>query len=178
MSSRGIFVPGKGSTVASYTAAVASGAFYPGDWVSINTVVPTSQGVSGVYRGQTLGGADFIECVLSDSDVVGAEAGCLGCMHGLTINAPANWETVTSNVVADGDVVIIQNWGVHPQGAQVTGGTLGDNLHIGTDAGQCVNDVTNTALDVGINLTASSTYTRAAATDTNGAVVFVRCAGA
>jgi hypothetical protein len=174
---RKLFVPGAGQTLASYIAAVAEGVMYPGDLVSLSPTVPTSQGVSGVFRGQTLALTDFIECELSDAAVAGSEGNALGFLHGKTINAPASWEDVSAHALADGDVAIIQSWGVHPQAAQLDTGLIGEHLAVSATPGEAGNSATIAGCDVGVNMVASSTYTRVSAADTHGAVAFVRVGG-
>lgn len=178
---RKLFTPGKGSTLASYTAAVSDGVIYPADWVALSTTVPTSQGASGVFRGQTLGATDYIECTLLDSDNLGSGSLALGVVQGKGLGAVTNWATVTPWVLADGDICVIQNWGVCPQAAQADTGLLGDYIVATTVAGEPLNQVsgtvTNAQLPVGVVLVNSTTYTRATAADTHGSVVFVTCRG-
>jgi hypothetical protein len=125
---KGLFRPGAGSRIESFTAAFSSEVMYPGALVCINTLIPTSQGVSGVIEGKTLGVLDYIECQMAAGDVLGAEACMLGSVRGTSINSVANWADVSGDVFADGDLAIIQNYGVHP-GIWITdAGTVGDYI--------------------------------------------------
>ena len=177
----GLFRPGKGKVIAQYTAAVANAVMYPADWVQLDTLVPTSQGASGVFEGETLGALDYIECELLDSDSLGAGSLALGVVMGKGLGSVTDWETVTSHVLADQDIVVIQRRGIHPQGAQADTGLLGDYLSATTVAGEPLNGVSGTLNDaaaerpVGVVMIDSTTYTRAAAGDTHGSVVYVTC---
>lgn len=174
----GLFRPGRHSVIASYTAAWASEACYPGDWVSLlAATVPGSQGVSGVYDGQSLTDVDYVEFEALDSGTAGSEGLALGCLMGPGIGSVANWEDVLPNVMADLDLAVIQCWGVHPQGSQLDSGNIGEHLAASTTAFEPGNAATIAGCDVGVNLIAPTTYQRAAAADTEGAVVWVRVGG-
>lgn len=172
---KSLFRPGKGSTIAQYTCAVADGVIYPADWVSLATTAPTSQGASGVFEGQTLALTDFIEASLMDTDVAGHEGLALGVVMGKGIGSVAAWSNVLPHVLADGDIMIIQNWGIHPQGRQVASGVAGDQLAPSATAGEPTNSTTVAVADVGNCMVATATYQRATAADEDGSVVFVKC---
>jgi len=152
---------------------------YPGDWVQLDTLVPTSQGVGGVFGGQTLGATDYIECELFITTSLGCGTLCLGVLMGAGIGSVSDWETVTGQVLADQDICVIQSKGIHPQGAQADTGILGDYLSASSTAGEPINDVSGTTTDslrsVGVVMISSTTYTRATAADTHGSVVYVDC---
>ena len=129
---RNLFRPGPGRRIEEFTAAYVMETTYPGTYVCINSEVPTAQGASGVLDGGTLGILDYVECEHIAEDVAGAEAGFLGCIRGKAINAVNDWTNVLGDVQADGDLAIIQTFGVHPGGWTVDVGALGD--HIGVHA--------------------------------------------
>ena len=57
---KGIFRPGAGAVIQAFTVAVADGVIYSADWVELNTLVPTSQGVTaGEHEGVTLGSLEI-----------------------------------------------------------------------------------------------------------------------
>ena len=121
-----LFRPGVGARIEAFTAAWSSEAMYPGAMLCINSLITTSQGVSGVIDGGTLGALDYVECQMAAEDVAGAEASFLGVFRGTSINSVADWSELLAHVVADGDLVIVQNYGVHP-GIWITdAGTVGD----------------------------------------------------
>lgn len=131
---KSVFRPGKGQVIESFTAAFSSEAMYPGALVCINTLIPTSQGSSGVIEGQTLAALDYIECQMAAEDVAGAEACMLGSVRGKSIDAVQDWSQLLAHVLADGDLAIIQNWGVHP-GIWITdAGTVGDHIQLSATA--------------------------------------------
>ena len=127
---RSIFRPGPGQRIEEFTAAYAMEAVYPGSWVCINTEVPTAQGSSGVLGGGTLGVLDYIECELAAADVLGAEACMLGSVRGTSINQVTDWTDVSGDVAANGDLLIIQSWGVHPGVWIGDVGALGDHIEL------------------------------------------------
>jgi hypothetical protein len=155
---------------------------YPGDWVMLSTTVPTSQGVTaGEHEGKTLGTFDYIECELA---ITTSKPGCAGLMLGVLmgkgIGTVANWEDVSGDVLANGDVAVIQNWGVHPQVRQAADpSVIGDYLIVGTTGGTALNVLTaasGTTGDqtiIGVALVVSTAYTRAAA-DHGGAAFISR----
>lgn len=181
MSDKRLFRPGKGQVCESYTAAVADGVIYPADWVMLSTTAPGSQGTTaGEIEGKTLGDFDYVECELA---IVTGKLGCagltLGVVMGKGIDSVSNWENVTANVLADGDVCVIQNWGVHPQVRQAATGLLGDYLYLGTVAGEPLNAVSaSVGVDgdttiLGVCLATSSTYQRATAADQDAGPAFI-----
>jgi hypothetical protein len=177
---RSLFRPRRGQTVAKYTAAVSDGVIYPGDWVALSTVVPTSQGVSGVMFGETLGATDYLECTLTALANLGSGYLTLGVCMGKGIGAVSNWANVTSQVLADQDIAIIQSWGVHPAGRQLTGGVLGDYLTITAVTGEMDGIVsaaaTNALRPAGICLANTTlTLTRVTTNDEDVSPVFVTC---
>jgi hypothetical protein len=176
-----LFRPGAGQVLQSFTTAVADGVMYPADWVMLSTTVPTSQGTTaGEFEGKTLGTFDYIEAELA---IVTGKLGCgglvLGVVMGKSISSVSNWENVTSAVLADGDVMTIQNWGVHPQVRQAATGLLGDYLYLGTVAGEPLNAVSaSVGVDgdttiLGTCLAVSSTYQRATAADQDAGPAFI-----
>lgn len=177
--SRKLFRPGPGSVLASYLQAYSDGVIYPADWVALSTTIPTSQGASGVLGGGTLGTNDYVECTLLDTDNAGAELLALGVCMGKGIGSVSNWDDVNSEVLADGDLCVIQCWGVHPQGRQATGAVLGDFLAPSTVAGEPTNSTTHAVGDVGVALATGGTYGRATAggSDEDGTPVFITCSG-
>ncbi len=170
-----LFRPGLGKHLERYTVAVADAAFYPADWVALSTTAPGSQATSGVYEGQTLAGEDYIECTALDADTAGSEGLALGCVMGAGVSSVTNWENVLLDVLADGDVCVIMSRGVHPQGSQLDSGNIGEHLAASSTAYEPGNSASIAGCDVGVNLIAPTTYTRVTATDTEGAVCFVRC---
>lgn len=165
-----IFRPGKGSVIQKFTTAVADSTMYPHDWVMLSTTVPTSQGVSGVYGGETLGAFDYIEMEpLLITGKLGNGGLCLGVLMGKSISSVGDISTLTlaNDALVDGDVGVVQCHGVHPKTRQVTGGLLGDYLSPSTVAGEVLNGATTTVSlggdsDVcGVNLAAAGTYSRA-----------------
>jgi hypothetical protein len=181
---RSLFRPGAGSVIQRFTTAVADGAMYPADWVMLSTLVPTSQAVSGVFEGKTLGSFDYIEMELAIvTGKLGNRGLVLGVLMGKSIGAVSDWENVTSEVLADGDVGVIQSHGVHPQVRQAPTGLLGDYLYTGTVAGECLNGVSalvgidGDTSPVGVCLATSSTYQRAAAADQDAGPAFISMLG-
>ena len=176
---RKLFRPGKGQTLAAYTAAVSDGAMYPGDWVALSTTVPTSQGASGVMFGQTLTATDYLECTLLDTDNLGAHVLAMGVLMGKGIGAVSTWTDVTSAVVADQDVVVIQSFGIHPNASGADTGLLGDYIYPTTVAGEPLNGnlaaLTAGLQPCGVLLANSATYKRITAADTEGGPTFVHC---
>jgi len=167
--------------IVEYTTAFSSGAFYPADWVSLNTLVPTSQGSSGVVNGETLTATDYVEVVLWDADNLGCGNLCLGVLMGKGIHSVSNWENVTSEILADGDMCVIQTKGIHPQGSQADTGLLGDYLVASSTASEPLN-AASSAITIsailqprGVVMIDSTTYQRAAAGDTHGSVVYIDC---
>jgi hypothetical protein len=178
--SRMIFRPGPGAVVQAFTAGFVDSVLgYPADWYSLSTVAPATQGSSGTLGGGTLGAADYVEVTLLDTDNAGAEGLALGVSMGPGIGSVSNWDDVNAHVAADGDLIVIQCWGVHPQGRQVTGATLGDHLAGATVAGEPTNSATPAAHDVGVALDAGGTYGMATAggSDEDGTIVFITCMG-
>lgn len=177
---KGIFRPGRGAVIQSFTTAVSDGVIYPADWVALSTTAPTSQGPNGDGTGLefgTLTAEDYVECTLLDTDNAGGEGLALGVCMGENIGSVSDWTNVLGQVLADGDVCVIQCWGVHPNGRQVTGGVLGDQLAPSGVAGEVTNSVTVAAADTGVALIATSNYLRATADDEQGSDVFITCAG-
>ncbi len=173
---RALFRPGKGSTIAQFTAGVSTGVIYPADFVSLDITAPTSQGASGVFEGETLAlVADFIEVSLMDTGTDGHEGLALGVCMGKGIAAVSNWANVLSNVLADGDIMVIQCWGIHPQARQDAAGTAGDQLAPSSTAGECTNSTSVAAGDVGNQMVSGATYLRATAADETGSVAFIKC---
>ena len=171
---KSLFRPGAGQVIAQYTSAVSDGVIYPTDWVALSITAPTSQGSSGVFEGKTLAlVADFIEASLCDTGVDGHEGLCLGVCMGKGIGAVSDWSDVSGEVLADGDVMVIQCWGIHPQGRQVASGVAGDQLATSAVAGEVTNSTSVAAADVGNCMVATATYT--AATTEDAGVVFVKC---
>jgi len=179
--SRRLFRPGAGSVIASYTSAISDGVIYPGDWVQLSTTAPGSQGVSGVVGGKTLSATDYVECTLLVTTALGCGTLALGVVMGKSIGDVSNWTNVTSKVLADQDLCVIQNRGIHPNAAGADSAVLGDYLQASTTAGEPVNGVSGTVTGslrpLGVVMATSVAYTRAAANDTEGAVTFVSCAG-
>lgn len=177
---RHLFRPGQGQTIVRYTAAVSDGVIYPGDWVSLSIAAPTSQGVSGVMFGKTLGAADFLECTLS-STAVGMSSLCLGVCMGKSITAVSNWTNVLANVLADQDIAIIQCAGVHPNARQAASGVAGDYLITSATTGEADNVLTAAAGITGITkiignaLFATATYLRVTAADEDGGPTWITC---
>jgi len=173
MSIRQLFRPGPGNRIEEFTAGYLSETCYPGSWMCMNTLIPTSQGVSGVLGGGTLGGADFIEVVKAAADVAGAEAMMVGCLRGTSINSVKDWTNTSADVMADGDLGIIQTWGVHP-GAWITdAGTLGDGIHIhATQEGEAVAATATATDDCGAALGTGFSVTQGDAQ--HGVVAWVR----
>lgn len=177
---KGLFRPRKGSVIQAFTAGFADGTGYPADWYSLNAAeAPTAQGSSGVLDGTTLGATDYVEVAPLDTDDAGSEGLALGVAMGKGIGAVGNWDDVNGDSFADGDLIVIQCWGVHPQGRQVTGAVLGDHLAASTVAGEPTNSTTAAAHDVGVALETGGTYGRATAggSDEDGSVVFITCMG-
>jgi hypothetical protein len=178
---KSLFRPGQGQVLARYTAAIADAAMYPGDWVQLSTVAPGSQGVSGVVGGKTLGASDYVECSLLfvDSSYLGCGTLALGVVMGKSIGSVSTWTDVTSQVLADQDLCVIQSYGIHPNGRQAASGVLGDYLQASTTAGEPVNGVSGTVTGslrpVGVCMVATGTYKRITAADEDGSVVFVHC---
>jgi hypothetical protein len=164
-----------------FTTAYSDGVIYPADWVSLSTTAPASQGSSGVIAGETLTAFDYVECTLWDADNLGCGTLCLGVVMGKSIGSVSNWENVTADVLADGDICTIQSKGVHPQGSQADTGLLGDYLVASTTASEPLN-AASAAITIsailqprGVVMVDSTTYQRAAAADTHGSVVYVDC---
>ncbi len=173
---RALFRPGKGKTIAQYTAGVADGAIDPGDWVALSITAPTSQGVSGVFEGETLLlVADFIEVSLCDTDTAGHEGLCLGVCMGAGIGAVSRWADVSAEVLADGDIAVIQCWGIHPAARQVASGVAGDQLATSSVAGEVTNSTSVAAADVGNAMVATAAdLVQSTGTEDEG-VTFVKC---
>lgn len=180
MLARSLFRPMQGQTIARYTAAVSDGVIYPGDWVSLSITAPTSQGVSGVVFGKTLAATDYLECTLS-STAVGMSSLCLGVCMGKSVGSVSDWTDVTSQVLADQDVAIIQSFGVHPKARQAASGVAGDYLITSATTGEADNVLTAAAGLTGITkivgnaLVATGTYKRITAADEDGGVTWVTC---
>jgi hypothetical protein len=148
---------------------------YPGSWVCINSEVPTAQGASGVLGGGTLGVLDYVECELIAEDVLGAEAGFLGCVRGSGINNVKDWTDVSGDVLANNDLAIIQSWGVHPGGWIVDAGALGDFIGVhATNEGEGDPSSTMSAdgYDMGMQLRLGTSVTMGDAQ--HNAIVWVR----
>lgn len=175
---RKLFTPGAGAHFEEYNIAIASAAMYPGDWVQLNIVnAPAAQGVTaGYHRGVALGTSDWIECdaLLTTS---GFELVRLGCLMGKSLGPSSYTDlfTDTTIVAANGDPVIFMQFGIHPMASQLNSGNATEELAASATAFEAGNAATPAYGDVGINLTASGTYGRAAAADTEGAIAFVRC---
>lgn len=176
---RGLFQPGAGSHFEEYNIAVASAAMYPGDWIQMNIGdAPAAQGVTaGEHRDKSLGTSDWIECRALDT-TSGFELCRLGCLAGKGIDAVSSYTdlfTDTSIVAANGDHVVFMQFGIHPNAGQLDSGNATEELAASATDFEAGNAATPAYGDVGINLTASATYGRAAAADTEGAIALVRC---
>jgi len=171
-----LFRPGRGKVITQYTAGVADGVIDAGDWVALSITAPTSQGASGVFEGETLLlVADFIEVSLCDTDVAGHEGLCLGVCMGGGIGAVSSWADVSAEVLADGDIAIIQNWGIHPATRQVASGVAGDQLATSSVAGEVTNSTTVAAADVGNAMVATAAdLVQSTGTEDEG-VAFIKC---
>jgi len=181
MLAKGLFRPGQGNTIQRYTAAVADGAMYPGDWVMISMTAPASQGVSGVVGGKTLGAADYVECSLSDSTTTGNPATCIGVLAGKTVTNYSITSDVSTAVLADQDVAIIQTFGIAPLASVASGGAAREFLIMSNVAGEASNvlsaaaGVTGDTVVIGTQMASSGTYTRATSTTNDGAICWVKC---
>ena len=165
--------------MASYTSAVADAAMYPGDWVQLSTTAPGSQGVSGVMFGKTLAATDYLECTGLITTALGCGTLALGVVMGKSIGAVSNWTDVTANALADQDVAVIQNWGIHPNASGADTAVLGDYLQASSTAYEPVNSVSGTVTGslrpLGVVMATAATYKRITAADTEGCVTFVHC---
>ncbi len=172
---KSLFRPGAGRRIEQFTTAFVMETVYPGSFVCINSEVPTAQGVAGVLEGETLGELDYVECELIAEDVLGAEAGFLGCVRGKSINAVNDWTDVLANALANNDLAVIQTWGVHPGGWTVDVGALGDHLGVHADQ-EGESDPSSTispdGYDMGMQLATGASTTMGDAQ--HNAIVFVR----
>ena len=178
---RKIFKPGAGQVHQRFIVAYLNGASnYRGDLVIWDTTAPTSQGASGVLRGETLGSNDFIFVKSDDTanNKVGLQAGI--------IEGKAVGDRDTVNALANDDICVVQTYGVHTQifclddtvaaGAILTtesteAGSVADvavTTVVGTDSTQGVGTL------VGVALAADTTFTRGTATQ-ECVTGFVRC---
>jgi hypothetical protein len=175
---RKLFRPGQGQTIEAYTTAVASEAMYPHDFVSLVSTDPTSQGSSGVFEGKTLGDYDYIECALT---LVATNRTCLGVLMGKSIDAVSNIADVSGEVLADGDVAVIQYRGVHPRCSQAATGLIDEYLIASSTGGEASNVLSaaaGTTGDTGIlgqtlEATAAN-YTRATGVTNDGGAAYIR----
>ena len=180
MNAKSIFKPGAGAVINRYTCAIADGAMYPGDFVSMSQTAPASQGVSGAVAGKTLGAADYVECSLS-TNAAGMSALCIGILAGKTISNYTITSDVSGGVLADQDVAIVQTYGIAGLGSVASGGAAGEYLIVSAVSGEAANDVTaNVGLTgitkiIGVQMAASGTYTRATPTTNDGAICWVTC---
>jgi len=176
---RHLFRPAQGQTLASYTAAVADAAMYPGDWVMLSTIAPSSQGVSGVMFGKTLAATDYLECTSLLTTNLGCGTLALGVVMGKAVGSVKAWTDVSGDVLADQDVAIIQNWGIHPNASGADTAVLGDYLQASSVAYEPVNGVSGTVTGslrpLGVCMATAATYKRVTAADTEGCVTFVHC---
>ncbi len=177
--SRSLFTPGAGQHFEEYNIAVASENMYPGDWVQLMlTDAPAAQGVTaGQHQGKTLGTSDWIECRALDT-TSGFELVRLGCLVGKgidTVTNYANLYTDTTIKAINGEHVVFMQFGIHPMASQLDSGNATEELAASATDFEAGNVDTAAYGDVGINLTASGTYGRAAGADTEGAVAMVRC---
>lgn len=179
---KALFRPGKGKVIEGYTTAVAQEAIYPNEWVQFAIDDPeTAQGVTaGQFEGESLGAYDYIECEFLNTGNVGCGVLALGVSMGAGIDAVSNIADTSGDVAADGDVIIIQRYGVHPRTSQVAGGTAGDYLIASGTDGEADNVLTAAAGTTGVtNILGAlledvgETYTGAASND--GAASFIKC---
>lgn len=181
MNAKTIFRPGQGSVINRYTAAIADGAMYPGDWVMLSATAPGSQGVSGAVGGKTLGAADYVECSLSDSTTTGNPALALGVLAGKSFSNYSITSDVSGGVLADQDLATIQTYGIAPLASVASGGAAREFLIMSTVAGEASNvlsaaaGITGDTVILGTQMAASGTYTRATPTTNDGAICWVKC---
>ena len=172
---RNLFRPGAGRRIEEFTTAFVMETTYPGTWVCINSEVPTAQGTAGVLEGETLGIYDYVECEHIAEDVLGAEAGFLGCVRGAGINSVNDWTDVSGDSVANNGLVVIQTWGVHPGGWTIDVGALGDHIGLhATNEGESdpSNTISPDGYDMGMQLRLGTSVTMGDAQ--HNAIVWVR----
>ena len=99
----------------------------------------------------------------------------LGVAMGSGVDAVSNWADVSGDSVTADNLVIVQNWGVHPQ-ARTDGNASATQEYLAstTTAGAVAalttlntNDLTN----VGVALDTDAAYTRVTASDETGCAV-------
>ena len=177
---RKLFRPGKGSTVARYTAAFCNGATtYRSDVAMWDTTAPTDQGSSGVLEGKTLGTSDYVFVKISSATAITNFGLLAGVFEGTHIG-----QTSSTVSFLDDSLVIVQTHGpgrVYCDAtvaapavlfAQTTAGAVADVAASDLDA---TNSTYSSLGVVGVALDAAVTdYTRLAST-VQGVTAFIRC---
>ncbi len=176
---RKLFRPGAGQTIRWFTAAFVEATTYPHDWVNLSGTATSGQGPGGdgVLEGKTLGTNDFVYVELADSANNGVPGTELGVVMGSGIGAVANTADVSGDSVAADNMVVIQQFGVHPVVATDGNASVtAEYLTIGTAAGiadAASGEGASTFTNVGIALGTDAAYTRAVAA--TGGVAWIRC---